>query len=160
MKIRMVRDYPHPPEAVWVALTDARAIRQWWVETDFRPEPGHKFFFQDTPQGSWDGRVEGEVLEATPPRYVRFSWRGGGHETVVTYELEPTERGTRLTLVHDGFEGLSGLFLSVLLRFGWGDLVKKLLPAMAEHIVTRGIDTAFPTPSKAERTLSKKRSAA
>lgn len=82
--MKLQRTYAHPPDVVWEALTDPRAIRQWWVDTDFRPEPGATFFFQDTPQGSWDGRVEGRVLEVEPGRRVRFSWSGGGHETEVT----------------------------------------------------------------------------
>ncbi len=151
MKIRFQRTYPQPPEAVWTALTDARAIRHWWVDTNFAPEPGRRFFFQDAPQGSWDGRVEGEVLEVEAPRFVRFSWRGGGHETVVTYRLELAEDGgTRLTLVHEGFRGLSGLFLSILLRFGWRSLVRQLLPKLAEHVRVQGIEVPFPMPTKAE----------
>ena len=27
--IRKERFYPHPPEVVWVALTDARALAEW-----------------------------------------------------------------------------------------------------------------------------------
>jgi uncharacterized protein YndB with AHSA1/START domain len=153
MKIRFQREYRHSPEAVWQALTDARAIRQWWVDTDFVPEVGREFFLRDKPQGSWDGMVRGRVLEATPPSRVRFSWVGGGHETTVTYELTPTPAGgTRLTLLHDGFKGLSGLFLSVMLRFGWRSVVNKLIPEMAEHIAAHGFQRPFPSPSKAVQT--------
>lgn len=152
MKIRMERSYPFPVEAVWQGLTDARAIRQWWVDTDFVPELGREFVMRDVPQGKWDGIVRGTVLECDPPRRIRFTWNGGGHETEVTYELRPTaDGGTHLVLTHDGFRGLSGFFLMTMLRFGWRGLVRKVLPECAGHIAARGFDTPFPSPPKAEQ---------
>jgi len=155
MKIRLERVYPHPIESIWTALTDRRAIEQWWVETDFEPEVGHEFYFQDEPQGSWDGRVTGRVLEVSAPTRIRFSWQGDGHDTTVCYQLERLESGTRLTIEHDGFQGMRGLLLRTLLRFGWGKLVKRLLPEMASHIATKGIDVAFERPSKKSRIADK-----
>jgi len=151
MKIRIERTYPHAIEHVWSALTDARAIRQWWVDTDFEPTVGRAFFFQDTPQGSWDGRVNGKVLEVDAPRRIRFSWLGDGHETEVTYELFATPSGTRFVLTHEGFRGMRGLFLRTLLRFGWGSFVKSLLPEMAAHIAAHGVAVPFAKAPKAER---------
>ena len=113
---------------------------------------GHEFYFKDKPQGSWDGLTRGKVLEARRPSHVKFTWQGGGLDSVVTYDLEPlASGGTRLTLVHDGFRGLSGLFLAVMLKFGWGGLVKKLLPEMADHLAVHGFARPFPSPSKAAR---------
>jgi uncharacterized protein YndB with AHSA1/START domain len=150
MKVHFDRTYNHPMEAVWAALTDARAIRQWWVDTDFRAEPGHEFFFRDKPQGKWDGVVRGRVLEAEPGRRVRFTWDGGGHQTVVEFRLEPAEGGgTRLLLSHDGFRGLSGLFLATMLRFGWGKYVNTILPETAKHLADKGFGVPFDRPSKA-----------
>lgn len=149
--MRFERTYPYPPDAVWSALTDARAIRQWWVDTDFRPEPGVRFFFQDTPQGSWDGRVTGEVLEVDPGRRVRFSWSGGGHETEVTWTVEPAPGGSRVTVEQVGFKGIGGLFLSIMLRFGWRSLLAKTLPETARHLTDRGWDVPLPSVAKAGR---------
>jgi uncharacterized protein YndB with AHSA1/START domain len=152
MKIRFERLYPHPPEVVWPALTDARAIKQWWVDSDFAPEVGREFYFKDAPRGSWDGLVRGKVLEVRAPTWIRFSWTGGGHDTTVSYELAAAPNGgTKLILIHDGFRGVSGLLLSVMLRFGWRSLVRTLLPQMAEHIAAAGIEVPFPQPSKAAR---------
>lgn len=151
MSIRIARHYPYPRTAVWQALTDARAIRQWWVDTDFVPEPGRRFFFQDVPQRGWDGRVTGEVLEVEAGRRVRFTWHGGGHDTIVTYLLEDDGGGTRLTLLHEGFRGIGGLMLSVMLRFGWRSLVNEILPATARDIAAHGVAHPFTAPSKAAR---------
>lgn len=148
MKIRLERHYPHPVESVWAALTDREAIERWWVETDFEPVVGRAFYFQDTPHGSWDGRVTGEVLAVDAPRSIRFSWRGDGHETVVTYTLEADDRGTRFLLEHDGFRGFRGLFLRTLLRFGWGAFVKTTLPEIAAHFAKHGRERPLPMPPK------------
>lgn len=122
------------------------------MDTDFEPTVGHTFFFQDTPQGSWDGRVTGEVLEVIPERRLRFSWLGDGHLTEVTYELAPTDDGgTHFRLLHTGFAGFRGLFLRTMLRFGWGSFVKKTLRELAAHVDRSGIDAPFPQPRKRDR---------
>jgi uncharacterized protein YndB with AHSA1/START domain len=150
MKIRHERTYPYRTDAVWAAMTDARAIRQWWLDTDFEPVPGREFFFRDRPQGGWDGVVRGRVLEANPPRMVRFSWTGGAVDTVVTYDLTPTaDGGTTLVLTHEGFRGLSGLFLGTLLRFGWRGYVRRDVREIAAHLQAHGFDRPFPRPAKA-----------
>lgn len=156
MKIQRTAHYPHPVDIVWTALTDARAIRQWWVDTDFAPEPGRAFFFQDTPTRGWDGRVDGTVLEADPPRRVLFRWRGGGIDTTVEYRLTPTDDGgTDFTVTHDGFQGVGGLILGTFLRSGWKGYLRRALPDVCAHIAAREIDAPFPR-TKAEREAAKK----
>lgn len=150
MKIRYDRTYPYPIQSVWTALTDARAIRQWWLDTDFEPVAGREFYFRDKPQGGWDGVVRGRVLDVAAPRRVAFSWTGGGLDTVVTYDLTPTaDHGTALVLTHDGFRGLGGLFLGTMLRFGWRGYVGRDLPEIAAHLQAHGFDRPFPRPAKA-----------
>ncbi len=34
---------PHPPAAVWRALTDPASVSRWWVAGDVRPVVGHRF---------------------------------------------------------------------------------------------------------------------
>ena len=50
--------------------------------------------------------VEGEFIVVEPPHRLSMTWKpawDGGNVTTVTYLLEPTEGGTRLTLRHEGF---------------------------------------------------------
>lgn len=157
MDMTFQRTYPHPPEAVWTALTDARAIRQWWLDTDFEPLVGRSFYFQDAPQGGWDGRVTGEVIEVDPGRRLLFSWRGGGVDTTVEYLLSPAGNGaTEFTLRHRGFSGVRGLFVGTMLRFGWRGYVRDTLPALARHVADSGISSPFPESPKAERTSGRR----
>jgi len=37
------KDMPHPPEKIWLALTQAPLIGQWLMSNDFQPVVGHKF---------------------------------------------------------------------------------------------------------------------
>lgn len=92
------QDFPHPPGKVWRALTQQELIRQWLMENDFAPEPGHRF----TMRGDW-GAVECEVLKADPERELSYSWVGMGIETVVTWTLTPSATGTRLRMEQSGF---------------------------------------------------------
>ena len=37
--------YSHPPERVWLLLTNRRALAAWLMENDFEPRVGCKFSF-------------------------------------------------------------------------------------------------------------------
>jgi uncharacterized protein YndB with AHSA1/START domain len=123
-EIRIVRDYPHPPEAVWRALTDPALIPRWTSTgaggrpEGFSPVAGTKFRFVAKPKPGWNGIVDCEVLEVDEPRLLRYSWadgNGGGDVTQVAYRLEPRAGGTRFTYEHTGFTGVGGLFMARLL---------------------------------------------
>lgn len=103
---------PHLPEKIWRALTEAPLIDEWLMKNDFRPVVGHRFTFQAQPMGEWNGVVDCEVLEVTPPERLRYSWRGGSRanpvhgtalDSVVTWTLTPVDGGTLVRMVHDGF---------------------------------------------------------
>lgn len=105
--------FPHSPDVLWRTLTTPELMGRWLMNPlGFAPEKGNRFTYQTTPAGPWDGVIECEVLEATPPRRLAYSWKGG-HEanvgygsrldTVVTFLLDPSEAGTRLRLIHSGF---------------------------------------------------------
>ncbi|MFI7251393.1 SRPBCC domain-containing protein [Micromonospora chalcea] len=97
---------PHPPAKVWRALTDSDLIERWLMPNDFRPVRGHRFTFRTDarPGQRFDGTVHCEVLELDEPRRMRWAWRGGTLDTVVTWTLVPEGRGTRLFLEHAGFD--------------------------------------------------------
>ncbi|MGK5741648.1 SRPBCC family protein [Micromonospora sp. URMC 103] len=97
---------PHPPAKVWRALTDPDLIARWLMPTDFVPVVGHRFTFRTTPRPDrgFDGTVHCEVLDLDPPHRLRWSWRGGGLDTVVAWTLVAEGRGTRLLLEHSGFD--------------------------------------------------------
>jgi uncharacterized protein YndB with AHSA1/START domain len=98
---------PYGAARVWRALTDPALLSRWLMPNDFQPEVGHRFTFRTVPIPAveFDGIVHCEVLAIEPRRLLRIAWRGGaGLDTTVTWTLVPEGTGTRLFLVHDGFD--------------------------------------------------------
>ncbi|HEY6479272.1 MAG TPA: SRPBCC domain-containing protein [Streptosporangiaceae bacterium] len=131
--IRIVRDYPHSPAKVWRAVTDPALIPLWTATgAGGRPEgfatvAGTRFRFVAKPRPGWSGVVDCEVLAASEPSLLRYSWAGEGDADVteVTYRLEPRDGGTRFTYTHTGFTGVGGAFMAALL----GRVRRKMLTA-------------------------------
>jgi len=107
--------FPHAPETIWATLIRPELMARWLRMTPvgFEPVVGNRFTYQTSPAGEWDGTIRCEVVEVVPGRRLAYAWRGGhaaniGYgsllDTVVTLTLEPTEGGTRLRVVHSGFE--------------------------------------------------------
>jgi uncharacterized protein YndB with AHSA1/START domain len=102
---------PHPPAKVWHALTDSELMARWLMPNDFELTIGHAFTFhaQPIPQAGFGGTGHGTVLDFDEERMLRISWCAApedpsGLESTVTFTLEPEGNGTRLFLVHDGFD--------------------------------------------------------
>ena len=92
--------YPHPPERVWRALTDAGELAVWLMPTTFVPEVGRHFTFDARPTFE---TIHGEVLEVDPPRLLRCRWSGPFGDTEVSFELSAEGTGTRVRLRHRGW---------------------------------------------------------
>jgi uncharacterized protein YndB with AHSA1/START domain len=99
--------YPRPAGDVWRGLTDPALLGQWLMPADgFRAEVGCRFTFD-----RGDGELTRcEVIEVDPGRRLSYRWtgrKGPGHpwmETTVSWTLVAEAEGTRLFLVHDGFD--------------------------------------------------------
>lgn len=136
-EIRRTMHFPHPPERVWTALTDARALSAWLMPTDFVAEVGRPFTFQTDPAPGFDGTVHGQVLEVDPPHRLRYSWRGGPIDTVVTYELAPSPPGTLLRFSQSGFQGMRARMTSWILDSGWRRMMRTTFPAVLDELARR-----------------------
>jgi uncharacterized protein YndB with AHSA1/START domain len=100
------------PEQLWDAIT--------------KPEFTSKYFYGSVMESTWEQGasfagwssdhsqqyVDGEVVEASPPRKLVTTWRAlydpetaAEPHSRVTWEIEPAEEGvTRLTVIHDELE--------------------------------------------------------
>jgi uncharacterized protein YndB with AHSA1/START domain len=82
-------DLDDHPGKVWRALTEPELLAVWLAPDE----------------------VDCRIIAAEPPRFLRCIWRseecdslGNRLDTVVTFELSPTdEGGTHLRIVHEGF---------------------------------------------------------
>jgi uncharacterized protein YndB with AHSA1/START domain len=97
---------PHPPEAVWRALTDRAAMADWLLPNDFEPRVGHRFIVrsQPRPHAGLDGLIHCEVLACDAPARLVYSWSAAGVDTRVSYRLEADGGGTRLFFEQSGFD--------------------------------------------------------
>ncbi|WP_010141668.1 SRPBCC family protein [Oceanicola sp. S124] len=117
-ELELIRDYPVPLTRLWRAVTEPRQLIQW-----FGPEG--LYIGDDSPDfsrtGPWSctmiGKesgdpyvLSGEVTSIAPPTagkgHVAFTWGWHGPdgrrgaESHVTFTVEATDTGARLTLTH------------------------------------------------------------
>ena len=96
------------PDTVWRWLASQDALRHWIspnLEIDVRVGGTYRFLGPD--DRTW---ISGTVLELRAGRSLILSWfeEGSGwlHPARLVLQLASTSTGTRVTLVHDGFEGI------------------------------------------------------
>jgi len=97
-----------PPSNVWRWLATQEGLRHWMsanIEIDLRVGGAYRFLGPDNQ--TW---ISGTVLELVPEKSLILSWleEGSGwiHPARLVITLAPTAAGTRVTLIHDGFEGI------------------------------------------------------
>ena len=111
------------PEAIWDAITKTEWTARYGYggTADYDLQPGRPFVVHPTePMASMEGVpddiIDGEVVEADPPRRLALTWRmlmdpsmQAEGFTKLTYEIEPVDGGAaRLTVIHE-LEGAPAL---------------------------------------------------
>ncbi|WP_407567145.1 SRPBCC domain-containing protein [Polymorphospora sp. A560] len=122
--IRVDVDLSHPATRVWRALTEPRLLGQWFGETDMVPRIGSQFQLRPTDMPGFNGPVVARLLEYGEPRRLSMEWRLDRVQTLVVYELEPTDAGSRLTLHQSCFVNQ------------WYDEHREQLEETYEHVLT------------------------
>ncbi|MFJ9823234.1 SRPBCC domain-containing protein [Streptomyces sp. NPDC101160] len=130
--IRLARFLPHPPAAVWAALTDPELHARWWAAGDVKPVVGHRFTLD---MGNF-GSQPCEVTEAVPERLLAYRFAEGSLDTTITWCLEPEGRGTRLFLTHAGFDLDSPLGRQAFegMGHGWPHVLDRLGALLEETV--------------------------
>jgi uncharacterized protein YndB with AHSA1/START domain len=107
-----------PPERVWRALTDATELSAWFQVTIEGPlAPGHEVWMTSTHAAHTGQRFRVRIAEMTPPRRIVWQWHPGEIDpsidytrepmTTVTFTLEPSGSGTRLSVSESGFDEIA-----------------------------------------------------
>ena len=90
--------FPASPEQLWELLTEPSSVSSWFgSRVEWELTPGGVASFKGGDEGDRAGRVE----TVDPRRQLRFSWwptSDASQTSEVTYKLEPTDEGTRLTI--------------------------------------------------------------
>jgi len=124
-------DLAHSPAKVWRALTDPELLAEWLLPAiGLELAPGASFTLKTQPYPGWDGTVNCRFLEIERHEKLSYTWSVPFLETVVTFTLAPTEKGTRLSLVQSGFkpdqkQNFGGA------RYGWKMMGGKLVDLLA-----------------------------
>jgi uncharacterized protein YndB with AHSA1/START domain len=133
--------YPHPPEKVWRALTTPELMGRWMMPpTGFEPVAGNVFEMttQPMPGQNFSGHVRGEVLEAIAPELLRMTWSDAQSDApsgwVISWELRPEGRGTRILFSHTGFDPDNPLVQRSrsIMGPGWAGMHNRLEAVLAE----------------------------
>lgn len=127
--IRCDQFIPHPPEAVWRALTDPELHARWWAAGDVRPVVGHRFTLD---MGAW-GPQPCEVLAVEPERLLRYSFAEGSLGSTITWRLDPEGTGTRLFLEHEGLDLDTPMGRTAVegMGRGWPDVLRRIDSVLA-----------------------------
>lgn len=127
--IKLDHFYAHAPARVWRALTTPEIHARWWAAGDVRAEVGHRF---ELDMGAW-GKQPCEVLAVEPERLLKYSFAPGLLDTTITWLLTPEGSGTRLTLVHEGFDLESPMGKKALegMGKGWPGILARMEQALA-----------------------------
>ena len=116
-------DIAAPPERVFKALTDADELSRWFTSPDcpvksweMDARHGGRYSYW-TEAGSIvvnnvrEFQCHGEILEYSPPRMLVYTWIANWHDdaacqTVVSWVLTPTKKGTHVKVTHSGLANL------------------------------------------------------
>jgi len=118
------------PEKLWAALTEGEFTRRYFHATEVRSswKVGDPVVYHD---GSGKTVVDGEVLEAEPPRRLAITWKVYWSEALsaeppsrVTFEIEASGEVCGLRVRHDRFEPGSQVFEEI--RAGWPAILGSL----------------------------------
>jgi uncharacterized protein YndB with AHSA1/START domain len=107
-----------PPERVWRALTIAAELSAWFqVKIEGEIAAGSEVWMTSLHAGHAGQRFRVRFVEMSPARRFVWQWHPGELDasvdyareprTTVTFTLEPTKTGTRLSVAESGFDEIS-----------------------------------------------------
>jgi uncharacterized protein YndB with AHSA1/START domain len=107
-----------PQERVWRALTDAAELSAWFqVTIEGEIAPGCEVWMTSVHEQHTGQRFRVQIVEMAPPRRFVWRWHPGEvdpnvdysreSQTTVTFTLESSGAGTRLSVAETGFDEIS-----------------------------------------------------
>jgi uncharacterized protein YndB with AHSA1/START domain len=120
-----------PVAKVWLHLTDPKRIAGWLMPNDFELRVG-RAFSMECKEGGKDACV---VKEIVPEKKLVYTWQSEQTkvETLVTITLTAEGQGTRVKLVHSGWDQLPPADRDVMGGHdrGWTEVLEKLRAQVA-----------------------------
>lgn len=99
------------PAKVWSKLATLEGLKEWFGrDLIFEHRVGGRFQLQGEQPGEGPYRFVGQVVKIDVEKELAFTWKSESESwpthTLVSFRLEPTASGTRVTLTHSGFAAL------------------------------------------------------
>ena len=116
------RHFAAPRERVWRALTDPEELAGWLAAAEIDLRVGGSIVLKFD-----DGDDRGTITELRDPELIAYTWNEGATDSLVRFELELEDGGTRLILRHT-FEGVVDLSSY---GGGWHHHLEQLIAQMA-----------------------------
>lgn len=112
--LEIERRYDAPPERVWQAWTDPRALSRWFgpgdegsvTQADLDVRPGGRYTIAFRTADGEEHRVSGTYDEVAKPRKLSFSWAWQSTPeriSLVSIRLEAEGGGTLMSFRHERF---------------------------------------------------------
>ena len=122
-------EFNQPIDKVWSAISNGDEISKWFIKADFKAEKGYGYTFTAS-EDKGCLTITGEVKEASPYTLI-YTWIVANTqvETTVSWILEKTATGTKLSLAHSGisnYPGDSAVQMFESFSGGWADCVSQL----------------------------------
>lgn len=103
--VRLERELAAEQDDVWDAITNPDQLKHWLAPAEFDAQEGGNVLI-DFPGRSGErdentSVVRGTIRICDPPRTIEYDWEEAGqNRSVVRFDLEPGEDGTRITITH------------------------------------------------------------
>ncbi|MCX5070144.1 cellulose binding domain-containing protein [Micromonospora lupini] len=91
-------DLSHPPDRVWLALTDRELLGRWFAEADMVEGVPDRLLLHTAGLPGFDADVEVEVTERRVPELLSLRCDEAGRLTELTCAVAATKQGSRLTV--------------------------------------------------------------
>ena len=95
-RVTLRRTFRVSIQELWSAIVEPDRIRKWFAPAKIDPRVGGRIELE-AHNGS--RMMEGMIRVFEPPRVFEYDWVSAYETTIVRYELEEAEGGTRLTLL-------------------------------------------------------------
>ncbi|OHU21699.1 hypothetical protein BKG76_14015 [Mycobacteroides franklinii] len=130
--------FPYSAEQVWRAMTSPASISDWTTDVVGNSvETGKSFAFTTfpIPEVNFDGRGDCEFTDVVPNERLayRFTTPESSLNLQATWTLHPESGGTRLLVVHNGFDVANPVHgrLRILVRDIWTLVMSRIAELMA-----------------------------
>ncbi|MDA1330310.1 MAG: SRPBCC domain-containing protein [Chloroflexi bacterium] len=112
LKIQFEIEIAAAPAKVWAKLATLEGMNEWFARTlIFEHRVGGAFQMEGEVPEEGPYRFSGKVVKIVPEEELTFTWTSELGDkwpthTLVSFRLEPSGGGTRVTLTHSGFKTL------------------------------------------------------